>query len=61
VTDDWWETEAETAEERSFVRLIPRCVCCLAYTLGLDQRTWEAELRIAALALASSAPIGPGC
>ncbi|RFC77431.1 hypothetical protein DXZ75_05820 [Streptomyces sp. AcE210] len=26
ATDDWWETEVETAEERSFVSLIPQCV-----------------------------------
>jgi hypothetical protein len=31
------------------------------YTLGLDQQTWAAQLRIAALALTSSPPIGPGC
>ncbi|MFB7383790.1 hypothetical protein ACFC6U_35995 [Kitasatospora purpeofusca] len=61
ATDDWWETEVETAEERSFVRLIPQCACCLEYTLGLDQQTWAAELRIAALALTTSAPVGPGC
>ncbi|MFF2149230.1 hypothetical protein [Kitasatospora sp. NPDC058190] len=61
ATDDCWETEVETEEERSFLRLIPQCVCCLEYTLGLDQQTWAAELRIAALALTSSAPIGPGC
>jgi hypothetical protein len=60
-TDDWWETEVETAEERSFVKLIPQCSCCLEYTLGLEQKKWEAELRLAALALTSSAPIGPGC
>jgi hypothetical protein len=61
ATDEWWETEAETAEERSFVSLIPQCVCCIEYTLGLDQQTWTAQLRIAALALTSSPPIGPGC
>jgi hypothetical protein len=61
ATDDWWETEVETAEERSFVSLIPQCGCCIEYTLGLDRQTWAAELRIAALALTSSAPIGPGC
>ncbi|MBP0455786.1 hypothetical protein J5Y04_40635 [Kitasatospora sp. RG8] len=61
TTDDWWETEAETAEERSFVELIPQCVCCLEYTSRLDQQTWAAELRTAALALTSSAPVGPGC
>lgn len=59
--DDWWETEVETAEERSFVLLIPQCGCCIEYTLGLDQLTWAAELRIAAVALTSSPPIGPSC
>ncbi|RNG21641.1 hypothetical protein EEJ42_22345 [Streptomyces botrytidirepellens] len=61
ATDDWWETEAETAAERSFVALIPQCECCIEYTLGLDQQTWATQLRIAALALTSSPPIGPGC
>ncbi|MFD9061135.1 hypothetical protein ACFVZ3_06395 [Kitasatospora purpeofusca] len=61
ATDDWWERETKTAEERSFVRLIPQCACCLEYTLGLDQQTWAAELRVAALALTTSAPVGPGC
>ncbi|MFJ7497349.1 hypothetical protein ACIQZB_40755 [Streptomyces sp. NPDC097727] len=61
ATDDWWETEVETVEERSLVSLIPQCGCCIEYTLGLDQRTWAVELRIAALALTSSPPIGPGC
>ncbi|WP_327424942.1 hypothetical protein OG763_42710 [Streptomyces sp. NBC_01230] len=61
ATDDWWETQVETVEERSFVALIPQCGCCIEYTLGSDQRTWAAELRIAALALTSSPPIGSGC
>ncbi|MFI1855555.1 hypothetical protein [Streptomyces sp. NPDC020480] len=61
ATDDWWDTEVETVEERSFVALIPQCGCCIEYTLGLDQGTWAAELRVAALALTSSPPIGPGC
>ncbi|MFC0597856.1 hypothetical protein [Streptomyces palmae] len=61
ASDVWWETEVETAEERSFVSLIPQCVCCLEYTTGLDQRTWAAELHRAALALTASPPIGPGC
>ncbi|MFJ6015733.1 hypothetical protein [Streptomyces sp. NPDC092952] len=61
ATDDWWETEAETAAEQSFVALIPQCDCCTEYTLGLDQQTWATQLRNAALALASSPPIGPGC
>lgn len=61
VRGDWWEPEVETAEERSFVSLIPPCECCMEYTVGLDRRTWAAELRTAALALAASPPIGPGC
>ncbi|MEV6123307.1 hypothetical protein AB0M23_22785 [Streptomyces sp. NPDC052077] len=61
VSGDWWETEVETAEEASFVALIPQCECCIEYTLGLDQRAWARELRIAALALASSPPVAPGC
>lgn len=61
ATDGWWETEAETVEERSFVALLPQCGCCIEYTWGFDQRTWAVELRIAALALTSSPPIGPGC
>ncbi|MCX4451351.1 hypothetical protein [Streptomyces sp. NBC_01789] len=61
ATDDWWETEVETAAEQAFVALIPQCDCCIEYTLGLDQQTWAAQLRIAALALTSSPPIGPGC
>ncbi|MFI1564943.1 hypothetical protein ACH4ZX_18140 [Streptomyces sp. NPDC020490] len=61
ATDDRWETEAETAAERSFVALIPHCDCCIEYTLGLDQQTWAARLRNAAIALTSSPPVGPGC
>ncbi|MFD9408719.1 hypothetical protein ACFWBN_17115 [Streptomyces sp. NPDC059989] len=60
ASDDWWELEVETAEERAFVALIPPCVCCIEYTLGLDEETWEAQLRIAALALASRPTVGPG-
>ncbi|WP_354638071.1 hypothetical protein [Kitasatospora camelliae] len=59
--EEWWETEVETAEERAFVALIPQCTCCLEFELRLDRRSWEAALRAAALALASSAPVGPGC
>ncbi|MEU9109259.1 hypothetical protein AB0D54_34025 [Streptomyces xanthophaeus] len=29
--------------------------------VGLDERTWAAELRSAAIALPSCPPIGPGC
>lgn len=61
ATGDWWETEVETAAEQSFVVLIPQCECCIEYTLGLDQQTWAAPVRNAALALTSSPPIGPGC
>ncbi|MEU1374986.1 hypothetical protein ABZ442_15135 [Streptomyces triculaminicus] len=61
ATDGWWETEAETPAERSFVALIPQCECCIEYTLGLGLQTWEAQLRIAALALTTCPPIGPGC
>ncbi|WP_051733318.1 hypothetical protein [Kitasatospora phosalacinea] len=61
ATDDWWEMEGETAEERSFVRLIPQCTCCLGYMSEHDRRVWEAELRAAARALAASMPVGSGC
>jgi hypothetical protein len=61
TTDDWGETETETVEERAFVLLIPQCGCCIEYALGLDERAWAAELRVAALALTSSPPVGPGC
>ncbi|MFF7651769.1 hypothetical protein ACFZCY_18430 [Streptomyces sp. NPDC007983] len=61
ATDDWWETEVESEKEQSFVSLLPQCGCCIEYTLGLDLRTWATELRVAALALTSSPPIGPGC
>ncbi|GCD41300.1 hypothetical protein GKJPGBOP_00953 [Streptomyces paromomycinus] len=61
VTEHWWETEVETAAEQSFMALIPQCDCCIEYTTGFDRQTWEAQLRNAALALTSSAPIGPGC
>lgn len=61
ATDDWWETDVETAAERSFVTLIPQCDCCIDYTLGRDQQTWAAQLRNAALALTSSPPISRGC
>ncbi|GGZ55959.1 hypothetical protein GCM10010387_57600 [Streptomyces inusitatus] len=58
--DERPEEAAETAEEKSFVSLIPPCDCCLEYTVGLDRRTWEAELRAAAVALVESPPVGPG-
>ncbi|MEV6195673.1 hypothetical protein AB0M19_25095 [Streptomyces sp. NPDC051920] len=59
VSDDWWEVDTATAQEREFVALIPQCTCCLQYTLGLDQEAWETRLRIAALALVASPAIGP--
>lgn len=61
AADGWWETEAETEPERSFVSLIPQCVCCVEYTLCLDERTWPTRLRNAAVALASAPPVAPGC
>ncbi|WP_404867549.1 recombinase family protein [Kitasatospora griseola] len=60
ATDDWWETDVETAAEQSFVALIPQCDCCIEYTLGLDQQTWAAQLRNAALALTWSPLISRG-
>ncbi|MFF3448338.1 hypothetical protein ACFYXJ_14535 [Streptomyces sp. NPDC002667] len=59
ASDDWWEVDTETAQEREFVALIPQCTCCIEYALGLDQEAWESQLRIAAVALASSPMIGP--
>ncbi|WP_158786411.1 MULTISPECIES: hypothetical protein [unclassified Streptomyces] len=61
AADHWLDLEVRTAAERSFVALLPPCDCCTEYTLGLDRRAWEARLRSAALALASSPPVGPGC
>lgn len=61
ATFDSEETVAETAEERAFLALVPPCGCCIAYTTGPDLRTWAADLRIAARALALSPPVGPGC
>ncbi|GAA2255832.1 hypothetical protein GCM10010232_51590 [Streptomyces amakusaensis] len=58
--DEQPEEVAETPEEKSFASLIPPCDCCLEYTVGLDRRTWEAELRAAAVALVESPPVGPG-
>lgn len=60
ASDHWWEMEVETAEEHAFMALIPQCACCIEYTLGPDQKVWETQLRIAALALASCPTIGPG-
>ncbi|GGV48445.1 hypothetical protein GCM10010495_77760 [Kitasatospora herbaricolor] len=61
ATDDWWEEGTETAQERAFARLIPPCACCPEYATGLEMRRRAAELRAAALALTSSAPVAPGC
>ncbi|WP_405460497.1 hypothetical protein OG786_24080 [Streptomyces sp. NBC_00101] len=61
ATDDGWDTEAGTAEERSFVALIPPCACCLEYTVGLDPAAWAAEVRVAALALVASPPDRTDC
>ncbi|MGW4825487.1 hypothetical protein ACWEP4_43105 [Streptomyces sp. NPDC004227] len=60
ASDEWWEIEVETAEERAFVVLLPPCACCIEYTLGLDEAAWEAQLRIAARALVSHPTVGPG-
>lgn len=57
--DDWHEIPTETAEESSFVALLPPCSCCLEYTVGSDMRRWTAELRDAAIGLARTPPIGP--
>ncbi|MFE9411519.1 hypothetical protein ACFYN0_22450 [Streptomyces sp. NPDC006704] len=51
ASDDWSETEAETAEEQAFVALLPPCACCIEYTLGIDEAAWEAQLQVAARAL----------
>ncbi|MFF7444432.1 hypothetical protein [Streptomyces sp. NPDC008122] len=59
ASDEWSETEVETAEEQAFVALLPPCACCIEYTLGLDQAVWEAQLQIAACALVSHPTVGP--
>lgn len=53
ASDEWSDTEVETAEEQALVALLPPCACCTEYTLGLKETAWEAQLRIAARALAS--------
>ncbi|MFH9548441.1 hypothetical protein [Streptomyces sp. NPDC017435] len=60
ASDDWWETGAETAQERALMALLPYCACCIPRTPELDQEAWERQLRSAALALASCPAIGPG-
>ncbi|GHB79529.1 hypothetical protein GCM10010331_78930 [Streptomyces xanthochromogenes] len=59
ASDEWSEVEVETAEEQAFVALLPPCACCIEYTLGLDEAAWEAQLQIAARALASHPTVGP--
>jgi hypothetical protein len=59
ASDEWSEMEVETAEEQAFVALLPACVCCIEYTLGLDVAVWEAQLQIAARALVSRPAVGP--
>ncbi|MFD8636249.1 hypothetical protein [Streptomyces sp. NPDC059533] len=59
ASDEWLEIEAETAEERAFVALLPPCACCIEYTLGLDEATWEARMQLATRALASHPTVGP--
>ncbi|MFD6417059.1 hypothetical protein [Streptomyces sp. NPDC060194] len=61
ATDAWWEAQGETEAERALLALIPACECCAAYTLGLDQRTWERRLREAAHARTAEPPVAPGC
>ncbi|MFJ8603678.1 cobalamin biosynthesis protein [Streptomyces shenzhenensis] len=60
ASEEWLETEVETAEEQAFVALLPPCACCIEYTLGLDEAAWEVQLRIAARALVSHPTVGPG-
>lgn len=58
-SDEWPDTDVETAEEQAFVELLPPCTCCVAYTLGLDKSAWEAQLHVAARALVSHPTVGP--
>ncbi|MFJ2239261.1 hypothetical protein [Streptomyces sp. NPDC087859] len=60
ASDEWSDIEVETAEEQAFLALLPPCACCTAYTLGLEETAWEAQLRIAARVLASHPTVGPG-
>ncbi|MEU8760128.1 hypothetical protein [Streptomyces sp. NPDC048659] len=60
ASDEWAEVEAETAEERAFLALLPSCACCVAYTLGLDDKEWEVQLRAAAQDLIARPAVGPG-
>ncbi|MFF1263892.1 hypothetical protein ACFVZT_44730 [Streptomyces sp. NPDC058321] len=59
ASDEWSEMEVETTEEQAFVALLPPCACCTEYTLGLDEASWEAQLQIAARALAAHPAVGP--
>ncbi|WP_209312205.1 hypothetical protein [Streptomyces lonarensis] len=61
ASDDWWETETGTPEEEALVALLPSCGCCAGYSIGADVRTWEVEVRAAALALARATPPPAGC
>ncbi|MDQ0577840.1 hypothetical protein [Streptomyces rishiriensis] len=59
ASDEWSETEVETAAEQAFVALLPPCACCIEYTLGLDEAAWEAQLQVVARALISHPTVGP--
>ncbi|MFJ3902900.1 hypothetical protein [Streptomyces sp. NPDC090025] len=59
ASDEWSDLVVETAEERAFLELLPPCACCVAYTVGLDEATWAARLRVAARALVARATVGP--
>ncbi|NXY93387.1 hypothetical protein HYE82_02965 [Streptomyces sp. BR123] len=59
ASDEWSEMKVETTEEQAFLALLPPCACCIEYTLGLDEATWEAQLQIAACALVSHPTVGP--
>ncbi|MFI5801273.1 hypothetical protein [Streptomyces sp. NPDC051561] len=61
ASDIWWDMEAGTAAEQAFLELLRTCACCSAYTLGLDEKAWKSQLRLAALALASHSTVGPNC
>ncbi|MEU6378875.1 hypothetical protein [Streptomyces sp. NPDC046909] len=58
-SDEWSELEGETEEERAFLALLSSCACCVEYTLGFGDAEWEAQLRVAAHALASRSTVGP--
>ncbi|NJP64815.1 hypothetical protein [Streptomyces spiramenti] len=58
---DWGDVQTDTAEEDALVALFPSCGCCIRYSVGIDVRRWEVEVRQAALALTLSTSTGPGC